>query len=225
MEKSIKFNKGQKSIYDTLVRYEIIFNNLILDEFYMKINKELVDIGHLTIHHKYGVIDLSLQYYFISNVISQIRDYKDKNLIGIDAIYDKEITIKVNLKKILQIEKIELTIFNNSMVQNMNNPEIYFQYDENNYNKNDVFNPEIKRMGYMFGLSKQDDYIFTYREKKINQDDYNIIVAGETPYYKFFKIITYDIFQLFQLKYYNIKDLRYREITLLDLYDIEIKKI
>ena len=86
-------------------------------------------------------------------------------------------------------------------------------------------NPEIKRMGYMFGLSKQDDYIFTYREKKINQDDYNIIVAGETPYYKFFKIITYDIFQLFQLKYYNIKDLRYREITLLDLYDIEIKKI
>lgn len=222
MEKSLKFNKGQKSIYDTLTRYEIRFNNLILDEFYLKINKELIDLGHLTIFHKYGIMDLSLQHYFMSNVISQIRDYKDKNLIGIDATYDKEITLKVNLKKILQLQKIEFTIYNNSMVQNMSYPEIYFQYDDdNNYSINDVFNEPIKRIGYMFGLPKQEDYIFTYCDKKINQNEYNIIVSGETPYYKFFQIKTDDIYGPF--KYYN--GIQYNDISLIEMYDIEIKKI
>jgi hypothetical protein len=187
MEKSIKFKRYEYSDFDTITNYEVDLNFKILDEFYIHVNRDILDIGEIKIEYLYEKVAFPLQYYLINNAIDQISSYKDKNSMSIDVNYDTEVVLKINLKKIYPIKSIKIGIYNRSYVNNSKNAEIYIKYYDNNYTKQDIDYSRIEIIGYMFGISKQKENIFYLKDKIINPDNYGITEIYESKFHFLFK--------------------------------------
>lgn len=225
MEKSIKFKRYEYSDFDTITNYEVDLNFKILDEFYIQVNRDILDIGEIKIEYLYEKLAFPIQYYLINNAIDQISFYKDKNSITTDVNYDNEIVLKINLKKIYPIKTVKIGIYNRSYVNNSKNPEIYIKYNDNNYTKQDIDYSPIEIIGYIFGISKQKDNIFYLKDKIINPDNYGIIEISETKSTIFYKLVidNENDFNMHDLKYLFNNNKHF--IHYINLYDIEVKKI
>jgi hypothetical protein len=210
MEKSHIFARGI-SKYDSFNNYVLYFLNLITDEFYIKVNRDVLDIGRIKIYFRdHETIQLSTQHYLIKDALDQMLFRKFKPIRNIDMNNDKDVILKINLKNVYQIMSIEVDIYNDSVYDNISDIKVLFEYNDHKYSRDDICKTLPKLIGYIFREKNHDE-----DQKHIDLDNNNFVTLGELDNHNYYllKVESSD------------EVLNNRLLSSIEMYDVIVKKI